>query len=190
MRNDPSPAEQERSVLYTIGHSNRTLEVFFALLHAHGIKALVDVRSLPGSRKLPQFNAEALAERLPEQGISYFPCKELGGRRKTSPTSRNTGWHHSAFRGYADYMATPEFRAGLDNLFKLAARQPTAIMCAEAVPWRCHRNMIADAAVLLAQWEVRHIMTEKNANSHTPAAFAKMEGDYLIYPDPEQLDLV
>ncbi len=87
-------------------------------------------------------------------------------------------------------MATPEFRAGLDSLLKLATKQTTAIMCAEAVPWRCHRNMVSDAVVLLAQWEVRHIMTEKNANPHTPASFARIEGDHLIYPDPEQLDLV
>lgn len=174
---NPSP-----SVLYTIGHSNRDLDSFVGMLHAHGIKALADVRSMPGSRRLPHFNAESLADTLPALGIDYHPWKGLGGRRKTHVDSENTGWRHPAFRGYADYMATPEFQQSLNDLLVLAMEQRLTVMCAEAVPWRCHRNLIADAAVLLHGWEVRHIMTEKSTNLHKPMSFAKVEGRHLAYP--------
>lgn len=181
------PADEKAPVLYTIGHSNRELAAFLAMLQAHGIGAVADVRSMPGSRRLPQFNAESLVQSLSEAGIQYWPCKELGGRRKPSADSRNIGWHHPAFRAYADYMETPEFRIGLEQLLARACHIPTAIMCAEAVPWRCHRNMVADAAVLLMYWEVRHIMTDKKADPHKPAAFARVEGDHLFYPAPDDL---
>ncbi len=173
-------------VLYTIGHSNRDLQTFILMLQAHKIKALADVRSMPGSRKLPHFNADALAIELPEAGITYHPWKGLGGRRKATADSVNTGWRHPAFRGYADYMETEEFQDSLRDLLVLAKKEPLTVMCAEAVPWRCHRNLIADAAVLLHDWEVRHIMTEKLASPHKPMSFAKVVNSHLTYP-PEDL---
>lgn len=174
-------------VLFTIGHSNRDWETFLRLLQAHAIEVIADVRSMPGSRRLPQFNADALAENLPAAGIDYQPLKALGGRKKPNPDSPNRGWRHPAFRAYADYMATPEFHQGMEDLLRLAREHRTAIMCAEAVPWRCHRNLVADAATLLHGWEVRHIMNEKTANRHTPAPFAEVHGDTLRYPAPDEL---
>jgi uncharacterized protein (DUF488 family) len=174
--------EDEKLVVYTIGHSNRELDVFLGLLRAHGVETLADVRSMPGSRRLPQFNADALAVSLPEAGIAYVPLKALGGRKKPSADSVNTGWRHPAFRAYADYMATPEFKAGVEELLSLARGSRTAIMCAEAVPWRCHRNLVADALTLLHGCEVRHIMTATQASVHKPMEFARVEGDHLVYP--------
>lgn len=182
------PAQKSpEHVLYTVGHSNRDLQTFIDLLHAHQIQTLADIRSLPGSRRLPHFNAESLAESLPAAGIDYRPWKSLGGRRKSHADSRNTGWHHPAFRSYADYMETPEFLESLDELLKLAETTRLTVMCAEAVPWRCHRNLVADATVLLHGWEVRHIMTEKLASPHKPMPFAQIEGDHLIYPADDLL---
>lgn len=168
--------------LYTIGHSNRTWEEFLVLLRAHEIRALADIRRFPGSRRLPYYDAEVLAGALPDAGIDYWSYKDLGGRRKPSPDSQNQGWHHPAFRAYADYMQTSEFQLALSHLLDAAEARRTVIMCAEAVPWRCHRNLVADAAVLLHGWNVRHIMTEKSAPLHKPAAFAQVEGDHLVYP--------
>lgn len=173
-------------MLYTVGHSNRDWETFTKLLQAHGIEVIADVRSMPGSRRLPQFNSDEMAKNLPAAGIEYQPFKVLGGRKKPNPDSVNVGWRHPAFRAYADYMETPEFLGGLEELLALARERRTAIMCAEAVPWRCHRNLVADAAVLLHGWEVRHIMTEKLANLHKPASFAEVEGDHLRYPAPDE----
>lgn len=167
-------AEREVPVLWTIGHSNVDFETFVGLLKAQQIEVLADIRSLPGSRKLPHFNAEAMEQALPAAGITYLPMKGLGGRRKGLKESPNTGWRHPAFRGYADYMATEEFAVALKELLKTAARRRTAIMCAEAVPWRCHRNLVSDAAVLLHGWEVRHIMTTKKADVHKPMSFARV----------------
>lgn len=178
--------EAERC-LYTIGHSTHTLDELVDLLNTYDIQLLADIRSLPGSRRLPHFNAENLATELPARGIEYLPFKQLGGRRKGLKDSPNTGWHHPAFRSYADYMATPEFAAGLKKLLKLAARRRVAIMCAEAVPWRCHRNLVADAAVLLHGWQVRHIMSARQANAHKPMEFARVQGDHLVYPADDLL---
>lgn len=172
----------QNHVLYTIGHSTRPFEEFVEMLKAHHICALADVRSMPGSRRLPQYNADAMAEALPAHSVAYLPWKSLGGRRRPLKDSINTGWHHPAFRGYADYMATPEFNESLKELLGLATHQPTVIMCAEAVPWRCHRNLVADAAVLLHGWEVRHIMTQARYDVHKPRPFARIAGHHLEYP--------
>lgn len=130
--------------LWTIGHSTRTIDEFVALLADHAIRAVADVRRFPGSRKHPQFGADALRKSLGHAGVEYAPFPELGGRRRPQPDSHNTAWRNESFRGYADYMETREFREGIDRLLALARRKSTAIMCAEAVWWRCHRSMIAD----------------------------------------------
>jgi uncharacterized protein (DUF488 family) len=151
--------------VWTIGHSTRELAEFLAILRAHEISTLADVRRFPGSKRYPHFASGALAERLPAEGVHYLPIPALGGRRTPARDSRNTGWKNAAFRAYADYTGTPEFAEGLRALTDAAARAPLAVMCAEAVWWRCHRRIIAD--VLTARgWEVRHILDEKPAALH------------------------
>jgi len=130
--------------IWTIGHSTRSAAEFLALLTSNGIEALADVRRFPGSRKYPHFNVEPLTHTLGEAGVQYVPFPELGGRRKPLPDSRNTAWRNDAFRGYADYMQTREFVLGIERLSALASAKRTAIMCSEAVWWRCHRGLIAD----------------------------------------------
>ncbi|MGH9821537.1 MAG: DUF488 family protein, partial [Pyrinomonadaceae bacterium] len=130
--------------IWTIGHSTRTLAEFLELLNLNEIERVADVRSYPGSRRYPQFNVQALKGSLTESGIEYVPLKELGGRRRSRPDSPNTVWRSEAFRGYADYMETSEFQDGINTLIGLARSKRTAIMCAEAVWWRCHRSMISD----------------------------------------------
>lgn len=173
-------------MIQTIGHSTRSLEDFIALLQAHGVTRLADVRSYPGSRRFPHFNAEALARALPAAGIGYVPLKELGGRRRPLPDSPNTGWRGEGFRGYADYMGTPAFAAGMERLLGLAAGETVAIMCSEAVPWRCHRNLIADALVLLHGVSVKHILGPAEAQPHAPTPWAVVRGGRLVYPPPAE----
>jgi len=144
------------NTIYTIGHSNRTIEQFSELLRAHAIQEVVDVRTVPKSRHNPQFRQEALATSLEEAGISYTHLAKLGGLRHSRKDSVNTGWQNTSFRGYADYMATDEFREGLRELEEIAERKMVAIMCAEAIPWRCHRSLIADALVVEG-WKVLDI---------------------------------
>ena len=158
------------------------------MLAAHGVVTLADVRRYPASRRHPHFNAGALAENLPAAGIRYVPSQALGGRRDALPIaeSPNTGWRVEGFRGYADYMQTSEFTCALDELMSLAAAEPTAIMCAEALHWRCHRSLIADA-LLARGWNVLHI-TGPDPASVTPHAlrdFAKVDGETITYPPPE-----
>jgi uncharacterized protein (DUF488 family) len=167
--------------VYTIGHSTRSLEELVGLLRAHGVRLLADVRTVPGSRRLPHFARASLEAELPRQGIGYVHLPELGGLRKPRPGSPNGGWRNAAFRGYADHMLTPEFRAGVDRLLELAAAQPTAVMCAEAVPWRCHRSLLADA-LLLRDVEVRHVTGPGEAAPHRLTPFAVRVGDRLEYP--------
>jgi uncharacterized protein (DUF488 family) len=166
--------------VWTIGHSTRSIEEFIDLLRSKGIEAVADVRSLPGSRKFPHFNAEELEHSLPKHGIEYVPFKILGGRRKVSPDSPHTVWRHKAFRGYADYMDTPEFSQGVKQLLELADRKRTAIMCSEAVWWRCHRSMIADHLKSIAV-EVEHIMDHGKNVTHPFTAAARLENGRLIY---------
>ena len=169
--------------LYTVGHSTRSLDAFVGLLTHHGVRAIADVRRFPRSRKYPHFNDESLAESLPPLGLRYVPVPALGGRRRTSPDSINTGWRNDGFRGYADYTLTAAFEQGLQNLLNLAAEAPTAMMCAEAVPWRCHRSLIADAA-LVRGWRVLDIVSEAAPAPHKLTPFAVVEGTRITYPEP------
>lgn len=166
--------------LHTIGHSTRSIEEFIALLREHGIELLVDVRSIPGSRRVPQFGKEKLRASLEQAGIEYLWMPQLGGRRKTSPDSRNTAWRHPAFRGYADYMETDEFALALDELATVACAVPTAMMCAEAVWWRCHRSMIADA-MKWAGFDVLHIMGPGKPVEHPWTSAARVVRGELSY---------
>ncbi len=170
--------------LYTIGHSTRSIEDFIQLLQAHGIRVLVDVRAIPYSRRNPQFNADVLAATLKEAGMQYHSLPALGGRRKSRKDSTNLGWRSPGFRGYADYMQTGPFREALEGLVVRAQAEPTAIMCAEAVPWRCHRSLIADALVSRG-WAVRHILTTAKADQHALTSFAKLQNGTLTYPAPD-----
>jgi uncharacterized protein (DUF488 family) len=171
------------SVLYTVGHSTRSLDDFVALLTRHGVRAIADVRRFPRSRKYPHFNDDFLAESLPRAGIQYLPFPSLGGRRKTSPDSVNTGWRNESFRGYADYLQTPAFEEGLSRLIEVAQKTPTAIMCAEAVPWRCHRSLIADAMGVRG-WDVLDILGDSAPTPHKLTPFARVEGTHITYPAP------
>ena len=179
----------DKLAILSIGHSTRTVEEFLSMLQAHGVERLVDVRTIPKSRRVPQFNSDALATSLRVQGIEYAHLATLGGLRHAKKDSINTGWRNASFRGYADYMATEEFREGLDRLLKLARTKRTAIMCAEAVPWRCHRSLIGDA--LLARGvHVEDIMSATSARPHEMTSFAKLEGFDIVYPeDPAQAKL-
>jgi uncharacterized protein (DUF488 family) len=166
--------------VWTIGHSTRELDEFIELLKENEIEALADVRSLPGSRKFPQFNAENLAESLPAAGIEYIPFKQLGGRRKVRKDSPHTVWRHLAFRGYADYMDTDDFKKGIDDLLQLARQKRTAIMCSEAVWWRCHRSMISDYLRSIGV-TVIHIMAPGKTEEHPYTSAAKIVSGKLVY---------
>lgn len=167
-------------IIWTIGHSTRTIEEFLELLKIYGIAHLVDVRRFPGSRKFPQFNKEILESVLHEERFQYTHIEALGGRRKASPDSKNMVWNHPSFRGYADYMETSEFKEAFRELESLACKNSCAIMCSEAVWWRCHRSLVSDK--LKAQgWEVIHIMGEKNQQEHPYTKPAKLEDGKLTY---------
>jgi uncharacterized protein (DUF488 family) len=178
------------NTLFTVGHSTHSIQEFIDLLKAHSVQHLADVRSIPKSRHCPQFNSEALGASLDAGGIGYTLLKALGGRRHSCKNSINTGWRNASFRGYADYMATPAFAEGLDELTAIAREQTTAIMCAEAVPWRCHRSLIADA-MMLRGWEVREIMSAQPAKPHKLTPFLKVVDGQLTYPPegPEEQEL-
>ena len=170
-----------RRVLYTVGHSTRSLDEFVRLLGQHGVRAVADVRRFPGSRKHPHFNADALAGSLPAAGLQYVPFPSLGGRRRASPDSVNAGWRNESFRGYADYMQTAQFGEAIGQLEELAGPTPTVIMCAEAVPWRCHRSLIADA-MLVRGWEVLDIVGDGKPPPHKLTPFARVDGVRITYP--------
>lgn len=167
-------------VVHTIGHSTRPLDEFLALLDAHGIEAIADVRRHPGSRRHPHFAREALAASLSERGLGYDWMPALGGRRRARPDSPHRAWREESFRAYADHMDEPEFQEALAALLASAAQRPTAIMCAEAVPWRCHRQLISDA--LLARGvEVRHVVGPGAAKIHTLTGHARLDGERVVY---------
>lgn len=169
------------AAVLTIGHAARSLEEFLALLLEHGVTRVVDVRRFPRSRKNPQFNSDTLPAALEAAGIGYSHLEALGGRRRARPDSVNMGWRNTSFRGYADYMQTPQFVAGLAALLKLVAAGRVALMCAEAVPWRCHRSLIADA--LLARGiSVADIMGPGPARAHKLTAFARVRKGEVTYP--------
>ena len=169
--------------LWTLGHSTRPIEEFIGLLRAHQISLLVDVRTVPRSRYNPQFNRDTLAQSLRDAGIAYHHCPELGGLRKPKKDSVNRGWRNESFRGYADYMQTEEFHRAIEALMALGSQEKTTVMCAEAVPWRCHRSLIADALVSRG-WDVRHIMSPEKATPHVLTSFAHFEKGTLTYPKP------
>jgi uncharacterized protein (DUF488 family) len=170
--------------IWTVGHSTRSIEEFLALLQENQIDAVADVRQFPGSRRYPQFSHAQLSASLDEVGIKYFHLPELGGRRKPLPDSPNTRWRNAAFRGYADYMMTPEFRAGMDRLLDIAKQFRTAIMCAEAVWWRCHRSLVAD--YLKARGHaVWNIMSAGKVELHPFTSAARLVNGDLSYRDEE-----
>ena len=168
------------SLVFTAGHSNHSLERFLAILAAHNTNIVIDVRRHPASRKWPHFNAAALAESLPSAGMEYVPLPELGGRRRPRPDSPHVAWRVEAFRGYADFMDTPEFAQGLARVIEAASGRRAALMCAEALPWRCHRSLIADA-LLIRGWEVFDLLSEREARPHRLPEFARVEGTRVIY---------
>jgi len=186
--------------IFTIGHSTRSLEEFVDLLSHHGVTALVDVRTVPASRRMPHFAKAALERSLPLDGVGYVHMPELGGLRKPKPDSINTGWRNVSFRGYADYMQTDEFWAGVDRLLSLPIRpgrfatgspSPASgegIMCAEAVPWRCHRSLVADALTVRGV-EVRHIVSRAEPATHSLTPFAQVRGGRITYPPPDTLPI-
>ena len=165
--------------VYTIGHSTRPLDAFMALLARDEVRCIADVRSIPASRRHPQYNQEPLAAALVGQGVDYVHMPALGGRRRPVPDSPNTAWRNEGFRGYADHMATPEFHAAIDELLAVAAEQRTAVMCAEAVPWRCHRSLVADALVARGV-QVLHILDSGTA-PHALTPFAVVDGTEVRY---------
>lgn len=167
--------------MFTIGHSNRPLEEFLNMLRAHDVTLLADVRTMPRSRHNPQFNYDSLPSALGAAGIDYRHIPGLGGLRHPRKDSINTAWQNASFRGYADYMQTPEFAGSLKELEQLAAARTTAIMCAESLPWRCHRSMIADALTARGI-PVRHIMTAEKADLHKLRDFARVSDGRVTYP--------
>ncbi len=167
--------------VYTIGHSSHDKEKFIEMLKAHGIKLLIDVRTIPKSRKVSQFNWDVLEEYLRKHNILYVYMPQLGGLRHASRNSLNTGWRNLGFRGFADYMQTEEFWNGIEDLMVYAKENDAAIMCAEALPWRCHRSLIADA--LLAKGaKVFHIISPTNLLEHKMTKFAKVVNGIITYP--------
>ncbi len=178
---DQKPDQKSSHTIFTIGHSTHSLEEFVDMLKAHDIAQLVDVRTIPKSRRVPQFNAESLSAALPKLGIAYFHLKTLGGLRHAKKDSVNTGWRNASFRGYADYMATHEFQQGIERLLKLARAKRTVIMCAEAVPWRCHRSLIGDA-LLVRGAHVEDVLSATSSREHELTPFAKVHGLEITYP--------
>ncbi len=178
-----APASTDRTpqpTVYTIGHSTRSGAEFLAVLETYAIEVLVDVRRLPGSRRLPQFDSATLGRSLAERGIDYRWIAQLGGRRRSDARSRNTGWRHPAFRAYADHLVTEEFADGLFELLMLARGRRTAVMCAEVLWWRCHRRLISDVLVVLGLTVV-HIFDAETQERHRLAAPARMVGAELSY---------
>lgn len=171
--------------IFTIGHSTRTIEEFVAMLAANGVTLLADIRTVPRSRTNPQFNKDALPVSLAQYHIGYIHMPGLGGLRKTSEDSVNKGWRNASFRGYADYMQTEEFESSLGDLIDAAQQDIVAIMCAEAVPWRCHRSLVADALIVRG-FETADIMSLTKTEPHRLTRFARTEGSKITYPPFEE----
>ena len=166
----------------TIGHSTRSIEDFTDILRAHGVQLIVDIRTIPRSRRNPQFNEDALAGSLKESGVDYVRLKELGGLRRPTKDSQNMGWRNESFRGFADYMQTQDFQVGIDELIRIGQGRSLAFMCAEALPWRCHRCLVADA-LLVRGIKVEHIMSLKNRIEHSMTKWAVVDGKQITYPE-------
>ena len=175
------PKEEPSPLVMTIGHSTHTLEEFIRLLQAHGATCVVDVRTVPRSQHNPQFNKASLPRSLKKAGLGYVHAPGLGGLRHTKCDSPNVGWRNASFRGYADYMQTPEFEKALDKLIELAKQDRIALMCAEAVPWRCHRSLIADA-LLVRGIRTEDIVSLTRRQIHSLTPFAKVRGTAITYP--------
>ena len=171
-------------VVYTIGHSTHPIEEFIAMLQSFSIALVADIRNYPGSRRYPQFNKENLETSLKEKGIDYIHMKDLGGRRKPKPDSVNTNWRHEAFRGYADYMQTDEFKNAMEELQALASKQTTAYMCSEAVWWSCHRALVSDY-LKIRGWTVMHIMGVRKDQEHPYTKAASIVNGKLQYGGAE-----
>ena len=176
-----TPKKESSPLVMTIGHSTRTLEEFIGLLKTHGVTRVVDVRTVPRSRHNPQFNKDSLPGELKKVGLDYVHMPGLGGLRHAKLNSLNVGWRNASFRGYADYMQTPEFETSLEELIQLAKQKQIAIMCAEAVPWRCHRSLIADA-LLVRRIRTEDIMSPTRRQVHALTPFAKVRGTTITYP--------
>ncbi|HEY8687963.1 MAG TPA: DUF488 domain-containing protein [Chitinophagaceae bacterium] len=174
-----------QKIIYTIGHSIRTQEEFISILQSFKIELLADIRSYPGSKRYPHFNKENLQKILPGYKIIYQHFSELGGRRKTSTDSKNTAWKNDAFRGYADYMGTEDFKKGISKLEDAALKNKTAYMCSEAVWWRCHRSMVSDY-LKWKGWKVLHIMAENKSEEHPYTSPAKIVDGQLSYSKDQQ----
>jgi uncharacterized protein (DUF488 family) len=172
----------------TIGHSNRSIQEFLDILQVHQVQLVIDVRKLPGSRSNPQFNQDTLPQALEKYGIGYVHLPTLGGLRRRRLDSPNAGWKNASFQGYADYMQTPEFEEGLQELLEQARDKRAALMCAEAVPWRCHRSLIADALVVRGI-AVEHIFNMSRSQPHVLRTWAHVDGKQITYPPPaEEID--
>jgi len=169
------------SIAYTIGHSTRPIEKFIQILQSYEIETVADVRTIAASRHNPQYNEDDLRNSLGREDIGYIHLKGLGGLRHTTKTSINTAWQNASFRGYADYMQTTQFQENLDRLIDMIKDKPAAIMCAEALPWRCHRSLIGDA-LLIQNITVIDIINEKSSKPHLMTSFAKVEGKRIVYP--------
>ena len=172
---------KQNNVVFTIGHSTRPVSELIEMIRAYGIKNVVDVRTIPKSRHNPQFNNDALKESLKAVEIGYLHTKGLGGLRHALKDSPNTGWRNASFRGFAGYMQTEEFKENLGKLIEKALRKTTVIICAEALPWRCHRSLIG-YALLVSGIQVRHIMSSASSRSHTLTPWAKVNGGQVTYP--------
>lgn len=173
---------KKQPLVLTIGHSTRPIEEFIRLLQAHDVARIVDVRTIPRSRHNPQFSKESLRATLKKAGIGYKHMPGLGGLRRTTAASVNVGWRNASFRGFADYMQTPEFKEALEKLIPLAGKSQLTLMCAEAVPWRCHRSLIADA-LLVRHIPVEHVMSLSGRQVHALTPFAKVRGRKITYPE-------
>ncbi|MDZ4857816.1 MAG: DUF488 domain-containing protein [Candidatus Hydrogenedentes bacterium] len=182
MRTKTKPKNEPSSLVLTIGHSTRPIDEFIGLLRAHGGEHVVDIRTVPKSRHNPQFNKDSLPVSLKKAGVGYSHLPGLGGLRRTRADSVNTGWRNLSFRGYADYMQTPEFEQSIEELVELASRKQVVLMCAEAVPWRCHRSLVADA-LLVRGIVAEHIMSETKRQVHKLTPFAKVRGTEITYPE-------
>lgn len=179
-------SEPSEKTIYSIGHSTHGIEIFLSLLARHGIQLLADVRTVPKSRANPQFNSDSLAEAVRGAGMEYRHFRGLGGWRGSKlPESPNAGWRSPGFRNYADYMMTGEFDTALEELIAAASRAPTAIMCAEVLPWRCHRNLISDALTVRG-FRVMHIIGESGFHQHALTPWANVSGTHITYPPQKQ----
>jgi uncharacterized protein (DUF488 family) len=176
-----------KTTIYTVGHSTHPIAEFIQILEVYKIELVIDVRTIARSRHNPQFNEGELSRSLQAHDIEYRRLESLGGLRHSRKDSVNTGWHNTSFRGYADYMQTSEFANGIEELIEIAKTKRTVIMCAEAVPWRCHRSLIGDA-LIVRNIVVEDIMSEKVSKPHRMTRFAKIDGDWVTYPPESSME--